>query len=212
MLLYIQVLATKIVNSTDFSTFYLHLQRLLCLSHYFVMDSLLLYKSLFFATLAIAVLAIALVCLVLYAKSKGIKKSNCIQKKSKDLNEKLLLVIKAAKMSTWDINVMERTIDFNFENFTPLQDKGHYTTTIDRYYAALHPDDLKKIQQSYIEILNGKKEYFQEKYRVVFPGQKDFTWIESFAVIEKRDDAGIPVSLVGASILTNVRSEASPQV
>lgn len=173
------------------------------------MESLLLYKSLFFVTLAAAAVAIVAVCLISRRNSKRIKLSLNAKNESSELNEKLLLVIKAAKMSTWDINVMDRTIDFNFENFTPLRDKGHYTTTIDRYYAALHPDDLAKIQQMYIEILNGEKEYFHEEYRVKLPGSSDYRWIESFAVIAKRDEAGVPVSLVGASVLPISHSEAS---
>lgn len=165
------------------------------------MDYTELYKILFIVTLAVAVIIIIIIGLLLRRNFLKTKRAVQLREESKDLNRKLLMVIRAAKMSTWDINIMDRTIDFNFENFTPLQDTGHYTTTIDRYYAALHPDDLEKIQKSYIKILNGEKEFFQENYRVKFPGTSEYRHIESFAIISQKDEAGMPVTLVGASQL-----------
>lgn len=118
------------------------------------------------------------------------------------LYEKYKLVLRATKLTPWTWDKVAELIDCDFE-YTP----GDYQVPDNRlvvpatiYYELIHPEDREKIRLAYEDLLAGRTDILQQEYRVIYmPGETNYRWAKSFAVVKDRDAELKPLMLVGAS-------------
>lgn len=119
------------------------------------------------------------------------------------LTQKYKMVIQAVKLSTWILNIPNGKITYEIDNHIipatalPITRMVRMTDSL-RY---IHPDEQKKIKQSFQDIIEGKTEIYHEQYSCKYPSMDRYYWFESFAVVSKRDpETNRPIELVGGTI------------
>ena len=110
------------------------------------------------------------------------------------------MVIKAMKLCIWRIDVPTRIVSIN-SDYRDYSDSlvPPPNTTFDYVIERITPEYQEQIRGGIQEILKGEIDDFYLQYQVQEPGKEQPYWSEAFVTVEKRDHAGRPLTLVGAT-------------
>jgi signal transduction histidine kinase len=110
------------------------------------------------------------------------------------------LVLKAMKLAVWHIDIQERTItyDSDYRNALdiPTVPPG---SDVELFCDNLLPEYKKRIAESMMALAEGRTDLVHEQYQAHSPLGDGTTWGETYAVVEKRDASGRPLTIVGTS-------------
>lgn len=110
------------------------------------------------------------------------------------------LVLKAMKLAVWHIDIQERTItyDSDYRNALdiPTVPPG---SDVELFCDNLLPEYKKRIAESMMALAEGRTDLVHEQYQAHSPLGDGTTWGETYAVVEKRDTSGRPLTIVGTS-------------
>ena len=110
------------------------------------------------------------------------------------------LVLKAMKLAVWHIDIQERTItyDSDYRNALdiPTVPPG---SDVELFCDNLLPEYKKRIAESMMALVEGRTDLVNEQYQAHSPLGDGTTWGETYAVVEKRDASGRPLTIVGTS-------------
>lgn len=126
------------------------------------------------------------------------------------LTQKYEMVIHAVKLSTWTLNVEEKLICYEIDQRTTDEDKPSSSniTLNTESLDYIHPDHRPVVRKELNDLISAKTSIYHQQYRCKYPGMINYHWIESFAVISKRDpQTGQPLQLVGASMYMDERKQ-----
>lgn len=124
----------------------------------------------------------------------------------KHYNIEYELVLKAMRLSIWHLDVVERTVTFESDyrdemnNYVPDGD-----TSIDTLFDCLVPEDLERVREAMLGLMEGKYEDYHQQYRLQTPQTQNTYWEETFATVDKRDMEGKPLSIVGTTMRIDER-------
>lgn len=125
------------------------------------------------------------------------------------LNQKYQMVIQAVKLSSWVLHVDEGIIRYEINQY--VTDNGIPMADITLDVEALdyiHPDYRQNIRKALDDLISEKTSIYHQQYRCKYPGMQHYQWVESFAVISKRDSqSNRPLQLVGASMCIDERKQ-----
>ena len=119
----------------------------------------------------------------------------------KHYNIEYELVLKAMRLSIWHLDVVERTVTFESDyrdemnNYVPDGE-----TSIDTLFDCLVPEDLERVREAMLGLMEGKYEDYHQQYRLQTPQTQNTYWEETFATVDKRDMEGKPLSIVGTTM------------
>lgn len=110
------------------------------------------------------------------------------------------LVLKAMKLAVWHIDIQERTItydsDYRDALDIPTVPPG---SDVELFCDNLLPKYKKRIAESMMALAEGRTDLVHEQYQAHSPLGDGTTWGETYAVVEKRDASGRPLTIVGTS-------------
>jgi signal transduction histidine kinase len=110
------------------------------------------------------------------------------------------LVLKAMKLAVWHIDIQERTItydsDYRDALDIPTVPPG---SDVELFCDNLLPEYKKRIAESMMALVEGRTDLVHEQYQAHSPLGDGTTWGETYAVVEKRDASGRPLTIVGTS-------------
>lgn len=110
------------------------------------------------------------------------------------------LVLKAMKLAVWHIDIQERTItydsDYRDALDIPTVPPG---SDVELFCDNLLPKYKKRIAESMMALAEGRTDLVHEQYQAHSPLSDGTTWGETYAVVEKRDASGRPLTIVGTS-------------
>ena len=110
------------------------------------------------------------------------------------------LVLKAMKLAVWHIDIQERTItydsDYRDALDIPTVPPG---SDVELFCDNLLPEYKKRIAESMMALVEGRTDLVHEQYQAHSPLGDGTTWGETYAVVEKRDTSGRPLTIVGTS-------------
>ncbi|MBQ9678068.1 MAG: HAMP domain-containing histidine kinase [Prevotella sp.] len=118
------------------------------------------------------------------------------------------LVLKAMKLSTWRIDVPQRTITFESDyrdkanTYVPQADSPVMTML-----RQIVDADKEKVRETMLSLMEGRQEDMHLQYQVMIPHSTNTYWSETFATVDKRDIAGNPLTIVGTSMRIDERKE-----
>ena len=118
-------------------------------------------------------------------------------------------ILKAMKLSTWQMDPRRRMITFN-NDFRGGQDDHIIPpdSSIDSLVDYLASSDAQRVRTAMDDLCEGRTSYYHQQYRVKSANVKGLTyWEESYATIADRDVDGNPVKIVGTTMLINDRKE-----
>ena len=118
------------------------------------------------------------------------------------------LVLKAMKLAVWHLDVQERTItydsDYRGAMDIPSVPPG---SDVELFCNNLLPEDKKRMAERMTDLLEGRTDLVHEQYQALSPVGKGTTWGETYAVIDKRDSTGRPLTVVGTSMRIDKQKE-----
>ena len=118
-------------------------------------------------------------------------------------------ILKAMKLSTWQMDPRRRMITFN-NDFRGGQDDHIIPpdSSIDSLVDYLASSDAQRVRTAMDDLCEGRTSYYHQQYRVKSANVKGLTyWEESYATIADRDVDGNPVKIVGTTMFINDRKE-----
>ena len=118
------------------------------------------------------------------------------------------LVLKAMKLAVWHIDIQERTItydsDYRDALDIPTVPPG---SDVELFCDNLLPEYKKRIAESMMALVEGRTDLVHEQYQAHSPLGDGTTWGETYAVVEKRDASGRPLTIVGTSMRIDKQKE-----
>ena len=118
-------------------------------------------------------------------------------------------ILKAMKLSTWQMDPRRRMITFS-NDFRGEQDEHMIPpdSSIDSLVDCLASSDAQRVRTAMDDLCEGRTSYYHQQYRVKSANVKGLTyWEESYATIADRDVDGNPVKIVGTTMFINDRKE-----
>ena len=167
---------------------------LVTFSNLFQMDIL-------FWLIALPVVVVLVCCLIWQRYQHQMLESemsmlNAVQRRTIEYD----LVLKAMKLAVWHIDIQERTItyDSDYRNALdiPTVPPG---SDVELFCDNLLPEYKKRIAESMMALVEGRTDLVHEQYQAHSPLGDGTTWGETYAVVEKRDASGRPLTIVGTS-------------
>ena len=188
-----------------------------CAGNYSLMAGLFLYTYVGNSFMAYAiwglggVAAILLFALIFIQRRTGkrLKGELAELAKIRQGNVEYEFILKAMKLSTWQMDPRRRMITFN-NDFRGGQDDHIIPpdSSIDSLVDYLASSDAQRVRTAMDDLCEGRTSYYHQQYRVKSANVKGLTyWEESYATIADRDVDGNPVKIVGTTMIINDRKE-----
>ena len=188
-----------------------------CAGNYSLMAGLFLYTYVGNSFMAYAiwglggVAAILLFVLVFIQRRTGkrLKGELAELAKIRQGNVEYEFILKAMKLSTWQMDPRRRMITFS-NDFRGEQDEHMIPpdSSIDSLVDCLASSDAQRVRTAMDDLCEGRTSYYHQQYRVKSANVKGLTyWEESYATIADRDVDGNPVKIVGTTMFINDRKE-----
>ena len=128
------------------------------------------------------------------------------------VNKKLSMSLDVANVIPWKWDLERKTIlcDVSREanlSASDLFDENQLSVPEADYFSKIFKSDRKKVREAYQSLIAGTIDKVREEYRVYNPekGVHGFDWVEARATIDKRDEEGHPLSLIGSSLIITDR-------
>ena len=188
-----------------------------CAGNYSLMAGLFLYTYVGNSFMAYAiwglggVAAILLFALIFIQRriGKRLKGELAELAKIRQGNVEYEFILKAMKLSTWQMDPRRRMITFS-NDFRGGQDDHIIPpdSSIDSLVDYLASSDAQRVRTAMDDLCEGRTSYYHQQYRVKSANVKGLTyWEESYATIADRDVDGNPVKIVGTTMFINDRKE-----
>lgn len=119
-------------------------------------------------------------------------------------NKELSLALSVAKLVPWECDLQEKAFfcnyeDYHYENASAPDARGKYTVKVDEYINRIHPDYRGHAIQMIQELLEGKRDEFQETYLIHWFNDREYEWVQVQSCIYSRDANGQPQRIIGSA-------------
>ena len=118
------------------------------------------------------------------------------------------LVLKAMKLAVWHIDIQDRTITYD-SDYRDAMDIPSIPpkSDVEMFCNGLLPEYKERIAASMMDLAEGRVDLVHEQYQARSPLGEGTTWGETYAVVDKRDANGRPITIVGTSMRIDKQKE-----
>lgn len=136
------------------------------------------------------------------------------KKQMEGMNQHYMFVMKAIGLVSWTWNLQEDEITCDRNFFTPKSGAatGVVKETGDQYYSQLLPEFREDIRNCFKDLVDGVIPTFSKEYQILYEGDNEPSWAETFAIVSERDEEGRPTMLVGATRLIDKRKRLEKEL
>ena len=169
----------------------------------------LLRMDILFWLITLPIVAV-LVCFLLwqYRQHQGLVSDMSVLNTVQHRNIEYDLVLKAMKLAVWHIDVQERTITYDADYRDALDVASIPPgSDVEMFCDNLLPVYKERIRTSMIDLLQGHTDHVHEQYQARSLQGDGTTWGETYAVVDKRDADGHPLTIVGTSMRIDKQKE-----
>lgn len=188
-----------------------------CANNFKLMAGLFLYSSITSSYMAyviwgVGIAAIILLILLIFFQrrtGKRLKGDLAELSKIRQGNVEYEFILKAMKLSTWQMDPRRRLISFT-NDFRGEQSEHVVTpdTSLDDLVNYLAASDAQRVWAALDDLCKGRSSYYHQQYRVKSATVKGLMyWEESYATIADRDEEGNPIKIVGTTMNIDDRKE-----
>lgn len=119
-------------------------------------------------------------------------------------NMTLSSVLSLAKVIPWGCDLETRTFYCDWNAYHPDSSSGpdqlgRYVIPMEHYFAGIHPDYRQNAVQMVEDLVEGRREEFQETYLVHWFNTREWEWVQVQSSVSRRDPDGRPVQLIGSA-------------
>ncbi len=141
----------------------------------------------------------------------------------RESRKQLAMTLSVAHIIPWQWNIKEQRIFCEAKNGNQLL-KGNdilnlnkrSVTVIDsnEYFQHIHPDDLPKVRQCYMDLVEKRKKFVKHEFRYVTnkDGATHVDWVEINATVDQTDNNGAPASLIGSLLIITARKKQEQSI
>ena len=137
------------------------------------------------------------------------------QQKIDDTNHKLAMALDVANIVPWNWNLREHKILCDVNRPVELSETGRnvdedkLSVPDMQYFSKIYKEDKERVLGAYNDLIEGRSDKVREEYRVISHDETGYKidWVEAQAVVEKRDEDGKPLTLVGSSLVITQRKK-----
>ena len=188
-----------------------------CANNFKLMAGLFLYSYITSSYLAyviwgVGIAAIILLILLIFFQrrtGKRLKGDLAELSKIRQGNVEYEFILKAMKLSTWQMDPRRRLISFT-NDFRGEQSEHVVApdTSLDDLVNYLAASDAQRVWAAMDDLCKGHSSYYHQQYRVKSATVKGLMyWEESYATIADRDEEGNPIKIVGTTMHIDDRKE-----
>jgi signal transduction histidine kinase len=188
-----------------------------CANNFKLMAGLFLYSYITSSYLAyviwgVGIAAIILLIMLIFFQrrtGKRLKGDLAELSKIRQGNVEYEFILKAMKLSTWQMDPRRRLISFT-NDFRGEQSEHVVTpdTSLDDLVNYLAASDAQRVWAALDDLCKGRSSYYHQQYRVKSATVKGLMyWEESYATIADRDEEGNPIKIVGTTMHIDDRKE-----
>ncbi|MDH6534863.1 PAS domain-containing sensor histidine kinase [Parabacteroides sp. 52] len=123
------------------------------------------------------------------------------------VNNKLSMSLDIANITPWKWDLQTQMILCDVNDRLQaiageIKEEKHILMPQEDYLSRIHEEDKKLVAERYKDLITGKVDVVKNEYRIatVSEGQPTWDWVEVHATVEKKDEKGRPLSLVGSSL------------
>lgn len=129
----------------------------------------------------------------------------------KELTDRYQLLLQISQMNAWTVDVKSKIITFDMLHHQVNTHVGtSYAMSGEVFKSILHPDDKEEIIAAFDSLSEGISSSLHKEYRV--KKDNEYIWVESNAIVGKRDSEGNPLCLIGASLDINLRKKMAQEI
>lgn len=135
------------------------------------------------------------------------------QQMLRSANHKLSMALDVANIVPWKWDLengtilcdVNRPVELNGDDISVNEEQ--LSVPDYQYFAKIIKHDRERVKYAYKELMDGKVSKIREEYRVMVRknGTTRYDWVEAQAAIDKRDDTGKPITLIGSSLVITGR-------
>ena len=153
------------------------------------------------------------ILLLQYRQNLRLRREWRILKKSKRRAVEYDLVLKAMKLSVWHIDVQARTITYDCDYRDSMDIKSIAPNSdVELFCNNLLPEYKERVAKSLKDLIEGHVDKVREQYCFSSVHSDRLNWGEMFAIVDKRDADGTPLSVVGTSMLIDKQKEIEQEL
>ncbi len=135
-------------------------------------------------------------------------------------NHKLSMALEVANIVPWKWNLKDHTILCDLNRPIAMAampgsiSEDQLSVSDEQYFAKIIKEDRPRVIQAYRDLADGKIEKVKEEYRVLANDgtQWKIDWIEAQAAVESKDENGMPLTLVGSSLVITERKKMEDEL
>ncbi len=150
---------------------------------------------------------------------RSLKALNKAQRQQVETSRKLELVLDVANIIPWHMDLQEETVYWDAaypftRNTRTGEEKTRASVSLKKCFETIHKEDIGRVRLKFQELLSGGIRKFHEEYRIVSPDASDpaIHWAEVQASVERRDENGNPLTLVGSLHLVTRRKQMEQEL
>lgn len=130
------------------------------------------------------------------------------------MNREYQFVIKAIGLIPWTWDLKKEKIVCNREYFTPKSKAatGIIFETSKDFFSQVLPEHRERIRKAFDDLANDRIPTLDEEYQILYQGDDQPSWAETFAIVSKRDENGKPAKFVGATRLIDERKKMEEEL
>lgn len=138
------------------------------------------------------------------------------QQMLRSANHKLSMALDVANIVPWKWDLekgtilcdVNRPVELGNDDDTPMNEE-QLSVPDYQYFAKISKQDRERVKRAYKELAEGNLSKIREEYRVVVSknGTARYEWVEAQAAVDKRDENGKPITLIGSSLVITGRKE-----
>jgi PAS domain S-box-containing protein len=106
------------------------------------------------------------------------------------------LALEAAGMGTWNWNIRDGTIEWSERTYELFGLPPRVPVNYELFHAAIHPEDLPRVDGRIAESLTHESRHYQAEYRVVRPDGKT-CWVLAEGAVHLDPASGEPARMIG---------------
>ena len=153
------------------------------------------------------------ILLLQYRQNLRLRREWRILKKSKRRAVEYDLVLKAMKLSVWHIDVQARTITYDCDYRDSMDIKSIAPNSdVELFCNNLLPEYKERVVKSLEDLVEGHVDKVREQYCFSSAHSDRLNWGEMFAIVDKRDADGTPLSVAGTSMLIDKQKEIEQEL
>lgn len=117
-------------------------------------------------------------------------------------------ILRAMKLATWHIDPKTHTMTYEADyregqdNYIPPPN-----VTMEEFAEKISKADASRVYNAMLDLCEGRKETYNQQYRLQSTTSGKSYWVESFATIAERDNEGNPSKIVGTSMRIDDRKD-----